>query len=353
MKDWFESFDWKLSKRSTLYPMENYHPYFAKFNPLLPERFILKFSKKNHTIFDPFHGSGAALYASLQNSRNAIGVDANPIANLITRVKFIKFTKKDKLFIIKLLKKIEKDIEKFPNLIKKDLREDKVFSNIIPVIYNFDKWFSQIVINELAIIKFNILKCKKKNILNILLLSFSRIIVKVSNQYSESKYVSVIKKKSFLETFTLYKKATLDLIDCLEKRKFSKKNKVNVYLKDTINTDFIKSSTVDLIVTSPPYLNSWDYALYHRFRFLWLDMKIKEYENIEIGKHLRTIEGRGKKTDEVKRYEQDMKQVISNCFRVLKKNSFFILIVSDSIVQKKFIDTGNLLINISKKLDLF
>ena len=97
MKDWFESFDWKLSKRSTLYPMENYHPYFAKFNPLLPERFILKFSKKNHTIFDPFHGSGAALYASLQNSRNAIGVDANPIANLITRVKFIKFTKKDKI----------------------------------------------------------------------------------------------------------------------------------------------------------------------------------------------------------------------------------------------------------------
>jgi len=79
------------------------------------------------------------------------------------------------------------------------------------------------------------------------------------------------------------------------------------------------------------------------------DLKKFTYENIEIGKHLRTIEGRGKKTDEVKRYKIDMSKIIKNCYRVLKKNSYFILVVSDSIVQKKFIDTGNILINISKK----
>ena len=63
------------------------HKYTAKLIPSIPNYFIQKYSKINDIILDPFCGSGTTLLEAKLLSRNAIGLDINPLATLISEVK--------------------------------------------------------------------------------------------------------------------------------------------------------------------------------------------------------------------------------------------------------------------------
>ena len=94
---------------------------------------------------------------------------------------------------------------------------------------------------------------------------------------------------------------------------------------------------VDLIVTSPPYLMSWDYGLYHKFRFYWLDCDLDSYEETEVGRHLR------RKNDDVERYRADMTAGLRACYRVARKGAMAILVNAPSVVYGEQVDTNTIL----------
>src|SRR5437867_5897547 len=79
--------DWELITANTEYHTHGYHSYSAKYIPQIPNRLISTFSKKNDLILDNFVGSGTTLVESKGLGRNAIGVDINPLACLISTVK--------------------------------------------------------------------------------------------------------------------------------------------------------------------------------------------------------------------------------------------------------------------------
>src|SRR5205823_6752874 len=79
--------DWELITARTVYYTHGYHPYSAKYIPQIPNRLISIFSEKNDLILDNFVGSGTTLVESKVLGRNAIGVDINPLACLISKVK--------------------------------------------------------------------------------------------------------------------------------------------------------------------------------------------------------------------------------------------------------------------------
>ena len=79
--------DWELINADTDYYTHGYHPYSAKYIPQIPNRLISAFSKKDDLILDNFVGSGTTLVESKVLGRNAIGVDVNPLACLISKVK--------------------------------------------------------------------------------------------------------------------------------------------------------------------------------------------------------------------------------------------------------------------------
>lgn len=79
--------DWELEKADTKYYTHGYHPYSSKYIPQFPNRLISTFSERDDLILDPFVGSGTTLVESKVLGRNAIGVDINPLACLISRVK--------------------------------------------------------------------------------------------------------------------------------------------------------------------------------------------------------------------------------------------------------------------------
>jgi site-specific DNA-methyltransferase (cytosine-N4-specific) len=58
---------------------------------------------------------------------------------------------------------------------------------------------------------------------------------------------------------------------------------LKLFNADSRNLLMLENNSIDLIITSPPYANTYDYYLYHKFRKLWLDLDVKYAQNNEIG----------------------------------------------------------------------
>jgi len=347
-----KKFDWQFSGKSDYHEIHLLHPYFAKFNPKLPRQLINILSKQNDTVLDPFCGSGTTLVEATLQGRNAVGIDANPLGCFFTTVKSSSIKNSLLNTINNFLDIVEESIDSYygeNNILK---TKQKKINYSYPDFHNRDYWFTENALNELGIIKAHIKTVGDKDLRNFLLLSFSRIILYASNQQTESRYKRVDKKRGKKDIFLQYKKTLLKAKDIMSNYSMKRKNViVNIFFKDSRYINFIKRSSIDLIITSPPYLNSWDYGLYHRFRFFWLDLNVHEYEEKEIGKHLRTLEGRSK-SDEVERYRIDMSMCLKGFSKVLKKNKYCCIVNANSIVKKRFIDTNKILVDEAKKYNL-
>ncbi len=80
----------------TSYLTHGLHPYPAKYIPQIPHTLIEALSNAGETVADIFCGSGTTLVEALSLNRNAVGVDANALACLISEVKTMRFVEGDK-----------------------------------------------------------------------------------------------------------------------------------------------------------------------------------------------------------------------------------------------------------------
>ncbi|MEM3829127.1 MAG: DNA methyltransferase [Conexivisphaerales archaeon] len=330
-----------LNAKNTDYLTHNMHPYPAKFIPQIPNTMIKLFTNPGDIILDPYCGSGTSLVEAKILGRNAIGIDLHPIAVLMSRVKTTKIDERELNKIPALLSHIEKRIDKFYNLylkrtnlskfIKKLMKSENEISFEIPKFPNIDHWFQKHVQYELTIIRDSIIKSEVSNELkDFLLLAFSSIIVPVSNQESETRYAAKNKTIEFKRSFKLFKEKLEHMIDRLKQfNKIASDCDVRVIQEDARFLDFIKENSIDFIITSPPYPNTYDYYLYHKFRIYWLGYDLEKVRNNEIGsrnKHSSKKEG-------IDSYINDMIRCFKHFHRVLKPNKYFVIVVGDSIID--------------------
>ena len=63
------------------------HPYPAGMIPQIARRLIEKYSNRDDVVLDPFCGSGGVLVEATLLDRKSFGIDINPLACLLARVK--------------------------------------------------------------------------------------------------------------------------------------------------------------------------------------------------------------------------------------------------------------------------
>lgn len=68
-------------------PLHSICPYFAMFPETFVQNYLLAYSRPGDQIFDPFCGRGTTILESLLNNRDAIGVDINPVAACVAGAK--------------------------------------------------------------------------------------------------------------------------------------------------------------------------------------------------------------------------------------------------------------------------
>src|SRR5947207_13612028 len=87
--------DWDFSNAKTIFLTHGLHPYPAKYIPQIPNALIQELSSVGETVGDLFCGSGTTLVETLVLKRNAVGIDANPLACLISRAKTTVLSQQD------------------------------------------------------------------------------------------------------------------------------------------------------------------------------------------------------------------------------------------------------------------
>src|SRR3989344_2283640 len=109
--------------------------------------------------------------------------------------------------------------------------------------------------------------------------------------------------------------------------------------------NFLKDNSIDHVVTSPPYANTYDYYLYHKFRMVWLGYNVKEVQDNEIGSRNR----HSSKKEDIDTFEKDLDYCLREINRVLKPNKYAVIVIGDSVIRGKLINAKVLLEKIANK----
>ena len=332
----FSSLDWSFAEDDTTYLSHDIHPYPAKFPPQLPAQVITLLSSKGEMIWDPFGGSGTTALEALLNDRNCISTDVNPIGSIIGRAKTTALCSEDEIELNRLIDRLEY-YSKNISFLGEYFEEHRIeLEKEIPSIPNIEKWFNSSVICELAFIKHLIKnELQRAAAANVARASLSKIITRVSNQESETTYRAVERQVSIGEAIDAFLK---DLKSNYSKIK-ALSNLIGYRTSRFITMDVMQSvvgenkpiekEEVDLIVTSPPYPNAFDYHLYHRFRIFWLDGDPVDVGRVEIGSHLKYQ--RSKKNFE--QFEEEMEPVLVNCLSALKSGRYAVFILGNAVFE--------------------
>lgn len=133
---------------------------------------------------------------------------------------------------------------------------------------------------------------------------------------------------------------------------------------DARDSSLFKESSVDLVVTSPPYLNAIDYLRGHRLALIWLGhslSELREIRSISIGSEAaRTATATEANEDLVRRvapglvdlgarierlvarYAHDMLELAGNVEKSLVPGGRAVVVVADSVLKGMRIPTGDL-----------
>lgn len=322
--------EWNFHEEETQEHLHSLHPYPAKFIPQIPRKAILKWSKIDDLVYDPFTGCGTTLLEASLLGRPSIGTDNNSVAITVSKAKTAIYSDVDLAALINFNNTFDSLISnRHPDL------------NLIPNNKNFVYWFSEEILSRLSILKSLILD-QAEPIKSLLLAVFSSIIVRVSFQDSDTRYAKVTKTINPSDVNRIFKSKLKEAILQLPEVIVPIRASVEIHQADARYIPFINSASVSLIVTSPPYLNAYDYHKYHRQRIHWLDGNIEFARDIEIGSHdefTRT----GAKPDQ---FFTDMGQCFDEWMRVLKSGGRCVIIIGDAIVSKEPVQVGDTFIKI-------
>ncbi|MFX0065617.1 MAG: DNA methyltransferase [Candidatus Hermodarchaeota archaeon] len=269
--DWRETItkiDWDFVDADTTYSTHSFHSYPAKFIPNIPHHLIKLFSKPKELVLDPFCGSGTSCLEALFLGRESIGVDLNPLAILISKVKTTPLNEHARLRCSDILETIEQEYQEALKNIK-SINQREEISDIkmldLPKIRLpnrlISKKFTKEMIGTLTIIKSSIDSIDDKDIQDFFMVAFSSVIRTVIESRSRKKTEIMVnfrnKVRSMLKTMSSFSIEVEPIIKTGIKIP-------QIIKHDARHLDFIPTSSIDLVVTSPPYINALDYYRGHQ-----------------------------------------------------------------------------------------
>ncbi|MGH8250463.1 MAG: DNA methyltransferase [Steroidobacteraceae bacterium] len=327
------SLDWDFVGAKTNYLTHGLHPYPAKFIPQIPNALIQELSSVGEVVADIFCGSGTTLVEALTLKRHAVGVDANPLACLITEAKTTPLEAEE----LTTLRQLVLNSAVLSEQVADATQQGRLFApnqplhGVVPEGKAIQFWFEPFVVDELAQIRSWAEAIGSPAARTLARVALSSIIVAVSRQDSDTRYVRRQKNlvpgdvlKRFSKALEDAVREAAELTELLEPR-FSRR---------VINASVLDSPEVgdiDLVVSSPPYPNAYSYHLYHMTRMLWLGMDQPTFKRAEIGSH-RKYSAKGPRAATHKTFAGEMDRIFAWLATRLKAGRFACFVVGDSII---------------------
>ncbi len=380
---------------------------------------IVKQVRTVDSLFDPFAGSGTVLVEGmLADIKTVYGNDINPLALFISKVKTHRLDKGDlQQSVTNLLQKIDADYREKQDfyeqadeycqkvlgldLTAKDgwgnkapiyLKEYILRKNVdfeIPDFKNIGYWFKPRVILQLQMIKNHILQIGNENIKNFIFIAFSESIRLVSNRRNgEFKMFRMPPAKvecfapDVIKEFTDILERNVEKMNsfveaCSEKGCTSEVTIFSDNVKDLFD---VPDSSVDLVITSPPYGDSRTtvaYGEYSRLSLQWIDLfDLSEKDIMGLDKSLMggtkyrngfefTIPSETlrrsldiikdndlERAGDVYSFYLDLEKAIASIARKTKENGYQFWVVGNRTVKGEVLKTDKIIIEIAEHYDM-
>lgn len=321
-----------------------YHRYPAKFIPQLVEKLMDEYltERGSFHVNDLFMGSGTTLACAISRGYYASGTDINYSAELIARAKSTPIEPT-------LLKN---NVNKFLNdlsfLNEPSLFSSKKYKPHIPKenIERIEYWFESDTIEELGTILSRINYEKDEKVRLFLKCCFSHILKTCSRWLMSSTKPTRDKNKKIAKPICAFKKHVSRMIKgneafwlAVPKNVRENIDRYLIIKRQDARHQPVTNNSVDIQITSSPYVTSYEYADLHQLTTIWLEPKVdlKEYKKEFIGTSaksngVRALKSRiaseiknnlykvnKKMSDEVEAFFVDMQECFDETYRILKR----------------------------------
>jgi len=336
------------------------HPFPARMAPDLAINELQK-TKAGSLVLDPMAGSGTVIREACELGHSALGFDCDPLAVLMARVWTTPAS--------------DKTIDHTYNQMLGLLADERSREPYLPWIDNDEetsafitRWFAKTQRDELRRLAHVILSLGQwkghhhSRAIDILKIAFSRLIItkdigaSLARDVSHSRPHKVAEISNF-DVLTNFDKSVRHIRKLLVKD--PPRGGAKMRLGDARSLSLVTENSVDMILTSPPYLNAIDYMRGHRLSLVWLGYTVGELRNIRaysIGSERRPTSQSatqeissiresmgdlsqlsGRHSLMVDRYTQDVRKMMSEIARVLHPRGRAILVVGNSCLKGTFV----------------
>lgn len=278
------------------------YPYRGKISALDAEQ-ILSQMPKGSTVLDPFCGSGTIVYEGSKLGLKTIGIDANPIAVVLSN---------GKIHIPTNYSKIEQEIGNLTNRSKElfDVPEAPEYPRSLFHKESMDQIMRMSVFYE-----------EMSDYVKACFLGSIALTARGCNDYkwTSSTVGKNIEPKRYIPFYEKFRQKC-------KKHFLPIDNNSRVFYADSRKLlDLVEPNSVDFIFSSPPYFDCLDYTAYHA-RIIY---DILGYERVQIRSSL---------IQNIESYKEDMSLVLNNLYKVLKPGGQAIFVVGDKKIHGKVIN---------------
>ena len=306
-----------------------FHSYAGRMHPTMARAAIETWSAPGGRVLDPFCGSGTVLVEALSLGRASYGVDASPLAVLIASVRSTTLGDEGRRRLVEMAAAIS---EESGERARKRRRPD------IPAWGRREtERFAPHVALELFGLRELVMETGDDEIGRALRACFSSLLVKFMRAGPEAPRDGEKKRIARGLPSGFFARRAEELargLETLEQDSPRGTPPPIVRLGDARGYPEVRAASVDLIVSSPPYAGTYDYAYQHETRFTWLGLQQRRFEETQLGGRAR---GLGASPQE---WLEGRRKWLGEMGRVLRAGGHTVLVVGDGVVGERHEDAA-------------
>jgi hypothetical protein len=347
------------------------HPFPARMAPDIALEH-LRPTRKPLRVLDPMMGSGTVVALARSNKHLGYGVDIDPLASLIASVWTTAVdARKVKATADRVLHRAVKSSQTlalrnaYPHGANEATRKFVRY------------WFDNQARRQLTALSQSIKGVRHKNVRDLLWCAFSRLIIAKSDGASLAldlahsrphRYYSTAPVKPF-EKFLI--SVELVLKNAIVKGSAANGPRAIVRKGDARNL-FLKKNSVDLVLTSPPYLNAIDYIRCSKFSLVWMGHKVDNLSIIrknsigtEVGHKFAEDQEITDILEELKikklsrryraiiaGYIDDMRSAIKEVSRVLTPGGSAVYVIGENTIAGVYVRNAKIIVSLARSSGL-
>ncbi|MEZ4407832.1 MAG: DNA methyltransferase [Polyangiales bacterium] len=299
-----------------------FHAYPARLHPAVARALIAALElPRGATVLDPFCGSGTVLIEAMVAGMRAVGRDLSPLAVALSRIKTRRTTNAERKAIVEAARAAS---ERAAMRVEAGERRDAPRGEAV--------WYPSHTLAELSALRDEV-EASKGVVREALPMLLSSVLVKVSFQASDTDARRVRKDIPPGAALRLFSYKSRELRACLGAlaAALPPDASVDVAVDDATRLGTVPDASVDAVVTSPPYANTYDYAAHHARRYAWLGLDARAMGEGEVGaaRWFRAPEAG------VERFRRELAAMAGAMARALKPGGRAVVVIADGAAGER------------------